>query len=89
MTAVGGRCAVVLGTSHTWRVLLSPQTLRMLLGLEQVMVKGRSVTVNDIVIPDGDPHLQNGEWWSVGHVIGGGFVRLSCQACGLVSPIPK
>ncbi|XP_073488988.1 LOW QUALITY PROTEIN: SCO-spondin-like [Aquarana catesbeiana] len=67
-----GNCVYNLASSidGNWAIFISgepcpdpglcPKTLRMLLGLEQVMVKGRSVTVNDIVIPDGDPHLQNG-----------------------------
>nr|DBA25392.1 TPA: hypothetical protein GDO54_012926 [Pyxicephalus adspersus] len=67
-----GRCVYNLASSTdgSWAVFISsepcqgtglcPKTLRMIFGLEQVVVKGRSVTVNDIIVPDGDPHLQNG-----------------------------
>ncbi|XP_066440797.1 SCO-spondin-like [Eleutherodactylus coqui] len=39
---------------------LCPKVLRIIFGLDQVMVKGRSVMVNDVVVPDGDPYLHNG-----------------------------
>ncbi|KAM9306065.1 SCO-spondin-like, partial [Gastrophryne carolinensis] len=67
-----GDCAYNLAsvTDGNWAVFISggpcaqsgpcPKTLRMIFGLDQVVVRGRSVTVNDVIVPDGDPHLQNG-----------------------------
>ncbi|KAM4026917.1 LOW QUALITY PROTEIN: SCO-spondin-like [Anomaloglossus baeobatrachus] len=68
-----GRCAYNLASSSeaSWAVFVSggpcsggaslcPKVLKMVFGLDQVMVTGRSVTVNEVVVPDGDPHLQNG-----------------------------
>ncbi|XP_069586533.1 SCO-spondin-like [Ranitomeya imitator] len=59
-----GQCMynLVSSSDTNWAVFVSgePPVLKMIFGLDQVMVKGRSVTVNEIVVPDGDPHLQNG-----------------------------
>ncbi|XP_077125438.1 SCO-spondin-like [Ranitomeya variabilis] len=67
-----GQCMynLVSSSDTNWAVFVSgepcsgvgvcPKVLKMIFGLDQVMVKGRSVTVNEIVVPDGDPHLQNG-----------------------------
>ncbi|XP_072010680.1 SCO-spondin-like isoform X3 [Engystomops pustulosus] len=67
-----GTCTYVLASSTdaNWAVFVSggpcnrtracPKILKMIFGLDQVVVSGRTVMVNDVVVPDGDPHLQNG-----------------------------
>ncbi|XP_069815842.1 SCO-spondin-like [Dendropsophus ebraccatus] len=67
-----GDCTYNLASSTdaNWAVLVSREpctqaglcakVVKMIFGLDQVVVSGRSVTVNDVIVPDGDPHLQNG-----------------------------
>ncbi|XP_075117575.1 SCO-spondin-like [Leptodactylus fuscus] len=67
-----GDCTYNLASSTdaSWAVLVSGERctrigqclkiLKMIFGLDQVVVEGRSVTINDVIVPDGDPHLQNG-----------------------------
>ncbi|KAM8967216.1 LOW QUALITY PROTEIN: SCO-spondin-like [Pelodytes ibericus] len=67
-----GACAYILASSSdgTWAIHISeescaggglcPKELRILLGLDQVLVKRGSVSVNGVIVPEGKPLLQNG-----------------------------
>ncbi|KAM4677962.1 LOW QUALITY PROTEIN: SCO-spondin-like [Discoglossus pictus] len=67
-----GACTYNLASSTdgTWAIYISeepctatgqcPKTLRLMFGLDQVVVKGKKVSVNDVALSEGDPHLQNG-----------------------------
>ncbi|XP_053571495.1 SCO-spondin-like [Bombina bombina] len=67
-----GGCTYNLASSSdsTWAIYISEElcaskghchkTLRIIFGLDQVVAKGRTVSVNDAVVPEGEPHLQNG-----------------------------
>ncbi|XP_056407686.1 SCO-spondin-like [Hyla sarda] len=59
-SSIDANWAVFVSGEPCTRAGLCPKRLRMIFGLDQVVVKGRSVTVNDVIVPDGDPHLQNG-----------------------------
>ncbi|XP_050572817.1 LOW QUALITY PROTEIN: SCO-spondin-like [Cygnus atratus] len=60
-----GECAYSLAASAdgTWAVTIamgSPQALHMTFGLDTVVARGRNVSVNGVVVPEGQPHLHSG-----------------------------
>ncbi|XP_075444784.1 SCO-spondin-like [Ascaphus truei] len=67
-----GACTYNLASSSdtTWAVYISeepcttpghcPKALSMIFGLDQVLAKDRTVSVNGVIVPQGEPHLQNG-----------------------------
>uniref|UniRef100_A0ABM5GM22 SCO-spondin n=1 Tax=Pogona vitticeps TaxID=103695 RepID=A0ABM5GM22_9SAUR len=67
-----GTCAYVLAAASegTWALHISSHhgdlpALRMLFGLDLVRAEGRNVSVNGIVVPEGEARLQKGisVWW--------------------------